>query len=400
MLEELINIHQQIMSSLDGSNRRFLYDQVQWDDQAICIHGARGVGKTTMLCQYLLERYKTVNKALYISGDNIHVLSNGLLTIATKYFDLGGEAIFIDEIHKYPNWSIEIKNIIDTYRKKQIIFSGSSAMELKNSKVDLSRRVLYHELPCLSFREYLQFSEIKTIKPYKLNHILKHHVKIAEEFIDIPIIKHFNDYLAFGSYPFYLENKKTYLLKLNNVIEKVISEDIPATKTLKPNTLIILKKLLWLIATATCLVPNIDKISKNLGVTRDIIYNGLAYLEQAGLIMNIYPKATGMKLIRKPGKIFLNNTNLLHAINGTLKLTGDKGSMRETYFCQQLRTQHSINTHDVADFIVDDTLVFEVGGKSKTNEQIKQLSKSYLAIDDIKIGFGNRIPLYMFGLLY
>lgn len=400
MLDQLINLHHEIMSSVDDSNRRFLYDQVQWDEQAICIHGARGVGKTTMLCQYFQERYKTVDKALYISGDNIHVLSNGLLSIATKYFDLGGNAIFIDEIHKYPNWSIEIKNIIDTYRKKQIIFSGSSAMELKSSKADLSRRVLYHELPCLSFREYLQFSKIKTINPYELQHILRHQLKIAENFKDIPILKHFNDYLVYGNYPFYLENKKTYLLKLNNVIEKIISEDIPATKTLKPNTIIILKKLLWLVATATCLVPNIDRISKNLGVTRDIIYSGFEYLEQAGLTINIYPKASGMKLIRKPGKIFLSNTNLLHAINGTLKLTGDKGSLRETYFCQQLRIQHSINTHDAADFIVDDKFIFEIGGNSKKAEQIKQLSKGYLAIDDIKIGFGNRIPLYMFGLLY
>lgn len=395
-----MDLHQQLMSTMNEMSKRFLYDHIHWDNQAICIHGARGVGKTTLLCQYLLEKYQTVEKALYITADNIHVLSNGLLTVATQYFNLGGTALFIDEVHKYPNWSIEIKNIIDTYRKKHIIFSGSSAMELTNSKADLSRRVLYHELPGLSFREYLKFMGIKDIEPFTLDDVLNKHVRLAEQFSGIPIIKHFNDYLQHGYYPYFLENSKQYLLKLNNVIEKVITEDIASTKDIKSNTIIILKKLLWLVATAKCLTPNIDKISKNLEVTRDSVYSGFEYLAQAGLITNIYPQARGMKLIRKPGKIFMNNTNLLNAINATLSLESDTGSVRETFFTNQIALNHSIHTHDKADFLVNGHYVIEVGGKSKNEKQINSIANAYLAIDGINIGVGNRIPLYLFGCLY
>ena len=395
-----MGLHQELMSSMNEVNKRFLYDQIHWDSRAICIYGARGVGKTTLMCQHLLEKYKTVEDALYISADNIHVLSNGLLTIATRYFELGGKALFIDEIHKYPNWSIEIKNIIDTYRKKQIIFSGSSAIELKNSKADLSRRVIYHELPGLSFREYLKFINKKDIGPFKLNEILNKHVWISEQLSNIPILKYFNEYLQFGFYPYFLEGTKQYLLKLNNVIEKVIMEDIASTKEIKPNTIVVLKKLLWLVATASCLSPNIDKISKNLAVTRDIVYNGFEYLAQAGLISNIYYEARGMKLIRKPGKIFMNNTNLLKAINTTLSLGNDMGSARETFFTNQVAVNHSIHIHDSADFLIDSKYVIEVGGKGKNKKQIKSVPNSYLAIDGIKVGIGKRIPLYLFGFLY
>ena len=400
MIEELVNIHQQLMSSIDETSKRFLFDEIHWDSQAVCIYGARGIGKTTMLCQRLLEKYTSVEKALYITADNIHVLSYGLLKVATQYFDLGGEALFIDEIHKYPNWSIEVKNIIDTYRKKKIIFSGSSAMELKSSKADLSRRVLYHELPGLSFREYLKFTDIKDVAPFTLSDILNSHVSLAEKFTGIPILEHFNNYLSFGYYPYFLEGKAPYLLKLNNVIEKVITEDIAITKRIKPNTIIILKKLLWLVATACCLSPNMDKIGKNLEVTRDIVYSGFEYLAQAGLITNVYPEARGMKLIRKPGKIFMNNTNLLKAINGTLSLESDTGSVRETFFTNQISVNHSIHTHDKADFLVDGKHVIEVGGRNKNEKQIKSLPDAYLALDGIKIGIGKRIPLYLFGFLY
>lgn len=400
MLQDLINLHREVMSTIDCEMKRFLHALIEWESRGICIYGARGVGKTTLICQFLLERYGSVEKALYISGDNIHVLSLGLLNIATEYFAMGGEALFIDEVHKYPNWTIEVKNILDTFKKKQIIISGSSAMELKAGKGDLSRRVVYYELPGLSFREYLSFSLILSPKAHSLDEIINHHMKIAEDFVEFPILKHFNDYLRFGYYPYFLESRDVYFSKLNNVIEKVITEDIVAAKTIKPNTVIVLKKLLWLIATSICLVPNVDNISKSLHVTRDIIYSGFDYLERAGLIHNLYPGTKGMQLIRKPGKIYLDNTNLLFAINSSLSLEHQTGSVRETFFANQIAVKHSIRTDFHADFIIDQKYRFEVGGKSKNEKQIKDLPNSYLAIDGVHSGFGKRIPLYLFGLLY
>jgi hypothetical protein len=352
------------------------------------------------MCQFFLERYKTPDRALYISGDNIHVLSQGLLSIASEYFLMGGEALFIDEVHKYPNWSVEIKNILDTFRKKQIIFSGSSAMELKAGIGDLSRRVVYYELPGLSFREYLLFTNRFSISSYAFEEVLSDHVKLAGEFRDIPILKYFKEYLKIGYYPYFLESAEVFFSKLNNVIEKVISEDIVAAKSIKPNTVIVLKKMLWLVATSTCLIPNVDNISKSLQVTREIIYDGFDYLEKAGLIQNIYPHKHGMKLIRKPGKIYLDNTNLLYAINSSLSLDDQIGTARETFFSNQLGVDHMVQSDSQADFMIDQRYLFEVGGKNKKEKQIKSIPEAYLAVDGIQQGIGKRIPLFLFGLLY
>lgn len=401
MLFELVTIHNEVMSTTPSlAFKRFLHDQINWDAKAICIQGARGVGKTTLMCQLFLEKYKNVEQALYFSADNINVTSKGLFKIAQEFFSAGGLALFIDEIHKYPNWSIELKNIIDTYRKRQIIFSGSSSLDLQHSKGDLSRRVVYHSLPCLSFREYLKLSQQIDFPAVSLEDIIKNHLSIAEKLKSITILKHFNNYLNHGSYPFFSEGIEDYLSKINNVIEKIIFEDIAVVYNLKQTTLPVIKRLLWLVATTNGLTPNVDSISKNFRVSRDVIYNCFEYLHKSGLIKNLYTDARGMKLARKPGKVYLDNTNLLHAINGSLKLNSDIGVVRETFFVNQLELNHRVNLHDSGDFIIDDYYVIEVGGKGKTEKQIKSVKNSYLAIDGIEMGFGKRIPLYLFGLLY
>lgn len=400
MLDELFLFHQDVMRSVDLSCKRYLYDQINWSARAICLFGARGVGKTTMLCQYFLEHCKTADKGLYISADNIHVASLGLLTIASEFFSMGGDVLLIDEIHKYPNWSVEVKNIIDTFRNGQVIFSGSSVLELKKSKGDLSRRVVYKELPGLSFREYLHFTGTLEAKPFTLEEVLKNHMTLANKFKNIPVLKHFRAYLEKGYYPFFLDNADDYLLLLNNVIEKIITEDILTAKNIRASSITHLKKLLWLVATSKSFVPNIDKISKQLGITRETVYDGFDYLQQGGLLSNLYPCATGLKLIRKPGKIFMNNTNLLNAVNGSLHFQTDAGSVRETFFANQLSILHQVNLHGTADFILNDNVIIEVGGKSKKATQIKDQKNAYLAIDGIPIGHSKRIPLYLFGCLY
>lgn len=400
MLDRLFSMHQEVMAATPDGHQRYLLNQINWKSQAICLIGGRGVGKTTLMCQHLQKNYKDVSKALYFSADNIYVVSAGLFAIAEEYFKYGGEALFIDEIHKYPNWETEIKNIIDTYRKKQIVFSGSSSVKLHDSKADLSRRVVYYELRGLSFREYLAFNRIASVSPITLLDIFKNHVVIADQFKAMSILKHFQDYLTVGYFPFFLEGREEYLLKLNNVIEKVIFEDIAVIYNLKQSTLFVLKKILWLISSTASLIPNIDNISQSVGVSREIVYNCFDYLDRSGLINNLYVDATGMKLIRKPGKVFLENTNLLYAINGSLKLLSNIGGVRETFFVNQVSSAYRINLHDHGDFILDGKHTVEVGGKNKDFKQIKSTKDAYLALDSIEIGFGKRIPLYLFGLLY
>ncbi|OGT46252.1 MAG: hypothetical protein A3E82_04270 [Gammaproteobacteria bacterium RIFCSPHIGHO2_12_FULL_38_11] len=393
-------MHQEVMSTTPETVQRYLLGQINWDAQAICLVGGRGVGKTTLMCQHFLQYYKDVSEALYFSADNVYVTATGLFAIAEEYFKYGGKALFIDEVHKYPNWETEIKNIIDTYRKKQLVFSGSSSVNLHQSKADLSRRVIYCELKGLSFREYLFFNNILSVPVTTLADILKNHMALANQFKGIPILKYFKDYLAHGYFPFFLEGEQDYHSRLSNVIEKVIFEDIAVIYNLKQSTLPVLKKILWLAASTAGLIPNIDNISRNIGVSREIIYNCLDYLDRSGLINNLYADATGMKLIRKPGKIFLENTNLLYAINGTLKQEGEIGNVRETFFVNQCLSGYRVNLYDQGDFMLDGKYTFEVGGKNKDFKQIKSIAESYLALDNIEIGFGRKIPLYLFGLLY
>ena len=399
-LEPLISIHESVMANIPVGKQRYLYPQINWRTQSICLLGNRGVGKTTLISQFLLEHYQSASRALYISADNVIVSSEGLFATAQEYFQFGGEALFIDEIHKYPNWAQELKNILDTFRNKQIVFTASSALELKKSKYDLSRRAVYYELKGLSFREFLDFSENFQIPTVSLTDIISKHLEIAEIFKGKTILKSFRNYLYKGYFPFFLEGEQDYLSKVNNVIEKVLFEDIAVIYNLKQSTIPILKKILWLTATSKGLVPNIERISKDLKVSREIIYASFEHLAQSGLLNNIFYDSKGLKLIRKPGKIFLENTNLICAINGILKLGNDVGNLRETFFVNQMAHTHRLNLHDHADFIIDGQYIFEVGGQSKNFRQIKNTENSYLAVDNIEIGFGKKIPLYIFGFLY
>lgn len=400
MIEQFSTIQKQVMSDIPRGVNRYLFNQINWDANAICIYGDRGVGKSTLICQRLLQHYHDIDRALYVSADNINVAPLGLFALAQQYFAMGGEALFIDEVHKYENWSVEVKNIIDTYRNHQIIFTGSSSLDLTKSKGDLSRRVVYHRLNGLSFREYLQLSLQIELPTFALEDILQHHIKIIQK-INVPtILKHFRHYLRHGYYPFFLEGVDDYLSKLNNVIEKVIYEDIAVIYNLKVPTTMVLKKILWMVATSKILTPNVDNMATYLQVSREVVYQCLDYLDRAGLIHNIFPAATGMKFIRKPAKIYMNNTNILNAINGALHFNSDVGAIREIFLANQLTATCKIKLPESGDFIVDEKYILEVGGKNKSNKQIKSHQQAYLVLDDIEMGIANKIPLFLFGFLY
>ena len=401
MLEKLFAIHNNTVKNTPRAFKRYLCGRIDWKSGAICVTGARGAGKTTMLLQYYHEHYGDVEKCLYLSADNVEAAAAGLFSIASEYFAFGGKALIIDEIHKYPDWQVELKNIVDTFRGKKLLVSGSSSLDLKKGKADLSRRFAYYDLKGLSFREYLELKEGKVFPALKLDDILRGHVKHAQKISgQITVLKDFRNYLSAGYYPFFIESEAAYPQKVLNIIEKTLYEDVAIIGNVKPVHIAALKKILWLIAGASSFAPNIDKLSRELGISKEYVYHYLEYLEQAGIISALYCEGKGYKLLRKPAKLFLENTNLLAAINGSLKLDDDQGAVRETFFMNQVSGSGRITAAETGDFTVNSSLVFEIGGKSKTPKQIRGIKNAYLALDKIEIGAGNKIPLYLFGFLY
>ncbi|MEI8012954.1 MAG: AAA family ATPase [Candidatus Omnitrophota bacterium] len=401
MLEELFYIHNKIVSNVPLKFQRYLYGRIDWNSPAICITGARGVGKTTLLIQHYHEKYGDVEKCLYISADHIDVSVNGLFNAAKEYFKYGGSALIIDEAHKYPEWQQELKNILDTFKDKKIFISGSSSLGLKSTKADLSRRLASYDLGGLSFREYLELKEGLVMVPLPLEKLLKGHVTLAQKITHQgSILRLFKQYLMGGYYPFFIESESAYLSKILNIIEKVLYEDVVVDGNVKPSHVPVLKKILWLLATSSSFTVNINKMSRDLAISREYVYEYINYLEAAGLIHCLHPAGKDYALIRKPQKMFLRNPNLLVAINSHLRSENEQGSLREAFFVDQLLATTSLRPDERGDFLVAEKYVVEVGGEGKTFRQVRGLQDAYLAVDGIEIGHGNRIPLYMFGFLY
>ncbi len=401
MFEELFYIHRKTLEDVPMHFKRYLYSSIAWDSPHICITGYRGTGKTTMLLQYYVENFNDVEKCLYISADNVVVSGLGLFEIAKEYFKLGGEALIIDEIHKYPSWEVELKSIIDTFRKKQVLVSGSSSLDLKRGKADLSRRVVYYNLNDLSFREYMAMVEDCDLPVLEMDNLLKEHVGISGEISKrIPVLKHFNDYLKAGAYPFIVEGKQTYLSKLINVIDKVLYEDVAIAGDMKQSNIPVLKKILWLIASSVPFQVNIQKMSKELGISKEYVYRYLEYLDRAGIINAVDAEGKGYKTVRKPAKLLMANSNLLFAVNSSMMSESERGSVRETFFVNQMKNCFKTTLSGAGDFKVADKYIFEIGGAGKKAAQIKDIANAYIAADGIDIGFANKIPLYLFGCLY
>ena len=353
--------------------------------------------KTTLMFLHIKETFADKNKALYVSLDNLWFYNHTLTELCDHFCAFGGTHIFIDEIHRYPNWAIELKNIYDNFPELHIVFTGSSILEIYKSDADLSRRAMKHELHGLSFREYLALVNVLDMKPVSLEKILKNHTNIASDItLKVKILPLFKAYLEHGYYPFYRESIKNYFSKLENVVNTVIEIDLPSIEKIDYIGVYSIKKLLMILASLVPYTPNIEKLSYEMKLNRASMLKYLTYLNKAELINVLLPANKGMSMLTKPEKIYLNNTNLLYALTGTHV---EEGNVRETFFMNQLMVGHKISVTKKGDFLIDGKYTVEVGGKNKSYDQIKDLADSFVLADNIEIGWGNKIYYGFLGLV-
>ena len=394
MLDEIRELQGLLLSKTKSTYKRYFFDTFDFD-RLTGIIGARGVGKTTFLLQYLKEHKLPMSKKLYFSADSLTIES--LFDVAKVFAKEGGELLIIDEIHKFVGFENELKKIYD-FLELDVIFSGSSALRLDNSKADLSRRAIVYEVEGLSFREFVELKTGLSLATFTLEEILHSHVDIAYDILEKIDINLFNEYLEFGYYPFYFDKKSKYKLKLNETINTVIEVDIPSIFNIEYQNIIILKKLIKYLCESSPFTPNITELLQkmNLGSDYRSLYRYLEYLHKAKIITLIRPKTKGDNIFAKPEKIYLNNTNLYSTYCQDSKV----GTIREIFFQTMLKVNHTLELPKKGDFLAEGKYLFEIGGKSKNFKQIKDIENSYVVADDIEIGFGNKIPLYLFGFLY
>ncbi len=370
---------------------------IDWDNRFIGIKGSRGVGKTTLLLQYIRLHFEPNKTVLYVSLDHLYFLENTLYDLVSDFYKKGGEFIAIDEVHKYPNWAIEIKNIYDDMPHLRLVFTGSSLLHIQQAKADLSRRVVVYSMPGLSFREFIQFETRLELKPYPLKDIIDNPTAISIAITQkVKPLHYFEDYLDYGYYPFYIENKKSFHQKLSEMILTVLEVDIPQYASIPVSNSVLLKKLLAVISNSVPFKPNMNAISERTGISLNTMKNYLKLLNDAQLLQLLYVEDKGINSLGKPEKIFLNNPNLMYNLGNDT----DKGNVRETFFLNQVQHQYAVFASKTVDFKVDGVYEFELGGRNKKQKQIKELQNAFLVKDDIEIGTEQNIPLWLFGFLY
>ena len=379
-----------LLQSTTTDFKRYLYDKVSWESRMVGIIGARGVGKTTMILQHIKENLDS-KRALYVSADDMYFGENRLFDLADDFYKNAGEYLFIDEIHKYTDWSRELKNIYDSFPAMKVIFTGSSVLDILKGSADLSRRAIIYKLQGLSFREYLNFFHNYDAKVYSLEQIINNEVKLEDIQHPLPL---FNDYLKRGYYPFGIENEMN--LRLGQIIVQTLESDIPQYANLNVGTSRKLKRLLSIISESVPFKPNFSKISEMISVSRNSLDDYFSYMEKAGLIGQLRNETSGIRGLGKVDKVYLDNTNII------FNLVGEKsniGNLRETFFFNQMRVKNDVISSNKADFLIKN-YTFEVGGKNKQQSQIEKDGKSFVVKDDIEYGYRNVIPLWAFGLSY
>lgn len=400
-MKELYEYNDSILRNVNNHYFRYLINEVDWNQRLIAIKGSRGVGKTTLILQYLKFVLKNPDESLYVTADHYWFYTNNLVQTADAFYKNGGRYLFIDEVHKYPNWATEIKNIYDGYPDLKIVFTSSSILDIYKDEADLSRRLITYELPGLSFREYLEMNNfIKKTSPISLETIQINPREYTESVLEqvqhpLPL---FRNYLKTGYFPFSTnEKEESTFKKLNQVINTIIETDLSMMEGFDVKTAFKIKKLLGVVAESVPFKPNISALARKLDVSRDTVYHWLNLLEKSNLV-NLLLVKKGISTLQKPDKLFLENTNWNYAF----RQEPDLGNLRETFLLSQLlNANFEVKLPENGDFYIEKyDLTIEVGGKSKTIKQVKEESNFLIAVDEIELGRGKKIPLWLFGFLY
>lgn len=398
-MEQLQEQHLRLIAHINLPHKRSLIEKINWESRLIAIRGARGVGKTTMMLQHIKDAYGTNPEvALYASLDHLYFSHHSLIDLADQFYKRGGKCLCLDEVHKYEGWSRELKNIYDGYPDLKVIFSGSSLLNILNAEADLSRRCVSYDMQGLSFREYLLFKENITLPIFSLDEILNNPLQHSEQIArQCRPLQYFNKYLAEGYYPFFLQDNIDYLTQLQKVVGMILEIELPQLCKIDIGNVRKLRSLLSVVSSGVPFAVDISKMAQMSELNRNTIVSYLAHLNRAKLINLLYSDALNLKRMQKPDKIYMENTNLLHALSLTQVETG---TLRETFFVNQLTYQHQVEYAQKADFLIDRRYTIEVGGQSKGGKQIAGTPDSFIAADDIEYALGNKIPLWLFGFLY
>ncbi|WP_295842755.1 AAA family ATPase [uncultured Apibacter sp.] len=389
-MEKLFEYSNKLIKETDTGFLRYMYDEINWQSRMIGLIGPRGVGKTTLVLQYIKQNLNPT-ETLYVTAEDFYFVDNRITELVDTFVKYGGKYLFIDEIHKYKDWAKELKLIYDYHKDLKVVFTGSSVLDIKKGTSDLSRRAIIYNMQGLSFREYLKLFHNIYANTYSLEEILQHKVEIAEMDRPLPL---FADYLKRGYYPFVLEEH--FDIRLGQIINQTLENDIPMYANMNVATGRKLKQLLAIISKSTPFKPNMSKIAELLSASRNNISDYCLYIEEAGMIAQLRDNTGGIRGLGKVAKIYLDNTNLIYSL---AEDTSNIGNIRETFFLNQMRVKHDVFTSPVSDFMIADK-TFQVGGKNKGQKQIKEIENGYIVKDDIENGFLNIIPLWQLGLTY
>jgi len=398
-MEKLIEIFRKKIVSTDMSFVRSLESQINWDARLVCIRGSRGTGKTTLILQHIKKTFsESLDKVLYVSLDNLYFSDNSLLDFVDSFVKRGGTYLFLDEVHKYPDWSRVIKNIYDDYPELHVVFTGSSLLEILNARSDLSRRALVYNLQGLSFREYLNLIAKTDFPILSLEEILQNNENLSAQIVSkIKPFEYFDDYLKHGYYPYFLEGIDDYYTRLNETVNLILEIELPFLRKVDVAYIVKIKKLLAVIGKSAPFIPNVTELASSIQIARQTLLQYFEYLEESKLIYQVFKQTRGLGTLEKPDKIFLENTNLMFMFDDAQT---DIGNVRETFVFNQLSHNHEVLFSEQSDFFVDQKYTFEVGGKNKKRKQIKDVSDSYILADNIEYGTERRIPIWLLGFLY
>ena len=402
-MENLIRTSQRLVNLIDTSTHRYLFNHISWDSRQVMIKGARGVGKTTMLLQRIKEQFGLSEKALYASCDNMWFTDNRIIDLVEWHEAHGGTHLFLDEIHLYEgNWHRELKNIYDSFPNYHVVFTGSSIIHLDAALADLSRRCIPYRLYGLSFREWLKFMNIADIGAIPLEELLTQHGQLAWSIINRignnKILPLFNQYLGKGYYPYFKTDSKLgdYDGRVERSVDTTIMRDLPAAERIEYETLYKLRKLLYIISSEVPFSLNVQALSQKIQVARNTVVRMFGLLDKGAVLRSIHSGWHSPKSIAKPEKVLFDNTDIMAALSNMNEI----GTVRETFVASMLAPNHKLAEPPAGDLMVDERLLFEIGGKNKNFSQIADIPDSYVIADDIETGLGNKIPLWLMGFLY